>query len=276
MGKVKALQASTGTSAGTVTGIDGSATAKSADYTVTDTDNIRTILMTTSSTTRTVTLPTLADNLNRVITVVKVDSGSGFVTLDGEGAETINGATTRTIQTQYKNITIQAGASEWTVISENMPYGSNTNDATQTGFVGEYLAGNRAFASETSLTTATAKDILTSNLSLTAGDWDLSGFCNFTLTGNMTQLVVAVTNRTVNTTGDTLPANATIGNPNSDGEIMIRWNFSSFNPNDNMTFSIPQYRLSLSTTKTFQITVKATFSTGTATSSAYLSARRAR
>lgn len=73
---------------------NGTTSAKTADYTVTDTDGIEVILMTTGGTDRTVTLPTAADNTYRKIKVVKVDNGSGKVTIDGEGAETINGATT--------------------------------------------------------------------------------------------------------------------------------------------------------------------------------------
>src|SRR5688572_24712408 len=103
MGRIKTLQASTGTSAGTVTGIDGTATAKSADYTVLDTDRIRTILMTTSTTNRTVTPPTLADNLNRVITIKKMDNtATGNVIIDGEGSETIDGTTTFTLYCKYE------------------------------------------------------------------------------------------------------------------------------------------------------------------------------
>src|SRR5690606_3378053 len=63
----------------TVSSSGAETVAKSADYTITDIDNVRTILMTTSSTDRTVTLPTAADNTHRIITVKKVDSGTGKV-----------------------------------------------------------------------------------------------------------------------------------------------------------------------------------------------------
>lgn len=91
--------------------------AKSADYTVTDSDGIQVVLMTTASTSRTVTLPTLADNLDREITVTKVDSGTGIVTVAGEGSETIGGAASVTLRGQYQSITLKAGASEWNIIS---------------------------------------------------------------------------------------------------------------------------------------------------------------
>lgn len=89
--------------------------AKTADYTITDTDGVAHILMTTSTTDRTVTLPTAADNTSRVITVTKVDSASGELTIDGEGAETINGVTTIKIVDQHESVTMQCDGSEWFV-----------------------------------------------------------------------------------------------------------------------------------------------------------------
>lgn len=90
--------------------------AKSADYTVLDDDGVSSIFMTTSSTDRTVTLPTAADNTGRIITVKKVDSGSGSVTLDGESTETIDGATTKTIYAQYDSITVKCDGTAWFIL----------------------------------------------------------------------------------------------------------------------------------------------------------------
>jgi hypothetical protein len=94
--------------------------AKSADYTITDTDNVRAVDMTTSSTNRTVTLPTAADNKNRVITIKKVDSGTGTVIVDGEGTETIDGSETLTLLYQYESLTVQCNGAgtAWVVIQK--------------------------------------------------------------------------------------------------------------------------------------------------------------
>lgn len=73
---------------------------KSADYTLTDTDPDL-VFVTTADTDRTITLPTAADNAGRLVLVKKVDSGTGTVIVDGEGAETIDGATTVTVTDQY-------------------------------------------------------------------------------------------------------------------------------------------------------------------------------
>jgi hypothetical protein len=95
--------------------------AKSADYTITD-DDADVFEITTGATDRTVTLPTLADNAGRIITVIKVDSASGTVTVDGEGAETIDGETSYVLPSQYNRITVLAGTSSWVVMDLKANY----------------------------------------------------------------------------------------------------------------------------------------------------------
>jgi hypothetical protein len=87
--------------------------AKSANYTITDTDGVSVVAVTTSTTNRTITLPTASANTYRIITVKKVDSGSGTVTVDGEGSETIDGETTYTLTDQYSTVTLICDGSEW-------------------------------------------------------------------------------------------------------------------------------------------------------------------
>jgi hypothetical protein len=98
----------------------GQATKTNTDYTILDTDSLGLIYFSTGSSTRTATLPTLADNQGRIIYIFKIDSGSGAVTIDGEGAETINGATTATLTNQYDGIAVYAGATEWSIISYHL------------------------------------------------------------------------------------------------------------------------------------------------------------
>ena len=87
--------------------------AKSASYTITDSDGVAVILMTTASTDRTVTLPTAADNTGRMITIKKVDSGTGMVTIDGEGSETIDGETTLDLYQQYNSVSLICDGTGW-------------------------------------------------------------------------------------------------------------------------------------------------------------------
>jgi hypothetical protein len=90
--------------------------AKSADYIVLDDDRVLHIEVTTGATDKIITLPTLADNLDRVLHITKVDAGAGEVIIDGEGTETIAGDLTKTIAYQYTTAQLKAGSSEWLLI----------------------------------------------------------------------------------------------------------------------------------------------------------------
>ena len=87
-------------------------------YTILDDDGYTHII---DSATGTVTLPTLADNYNRVVTIVRdVASSTTPLILDGEGAETIAGETTKSYYDKYSGVTIIASedAGEWLIVEE--------------------------------------------------------------------------------------------------------------------------------------------------------------
>jgi hypothetical protein len=85
--------------------------AKDADYTVLAADSI--INGTGGAGGITITLPAAASSTGRIITVTKVDAGAGDVTIDGNGAETINGNATHDLTSQYESITIYCDGTEW-------------------------------------------------------------------------------------------------------------------------------------------------------------------
>lgn len=85
----------------------------SANYPILDTDGYRYILVTTGASDRTITLPTVADNEDRVITIVKIDSDAGQVIVDGESSETIDGEANYTISDQYGSVTVKSNGSAW-------------------------------------------------------------------------------------------------------------------------------------------------------------------
>ena len=102
-------------------GVRETITAKAADYVILD-DNLNIYEMTTAAVDRTVTLPTLADNLGRVIELHKVDDGAGKATLDGEGAETIDGNLTVVLPSQYNYIKVRAGTATWHILEIKANY----------------------------------------------------------------------------------------------------------------------------------------------------------
>jgi len=69
----------------------------------------------------TATLPTLADNQGRIITIYNsVGHATNIVTVDGEGTETINGVQTIELPKKDNYIRIIAISTEWKIISENI------------------------------------------------------------------------------------------------------------------------------------------------------------
>jgi hypothetical protein len=95
------------------------------NYTVLDTDGYDSILVTTGSVDRTITLPTAADNTSRVIKTIKADAGTGKVIVDGEGSETINGTATFVLVSQYNYVELLCTGTEWIVTGEVSPSGQS-------------------------------------------------------------------------------------------------------------------------------------------------------
>jgi hypothetical protein len=78
----------------------------SSNYTVLNNDNYTTINGTPGASDITVTLPSAASNPGRVLTIIKTDSASGAVIVSRAGSDTINGATSIRLSSQYESITI--------------------------------------------------------------------------------------------------------------------------------------------------------------------------
>lgn len=101
---------------GPLSTVDGQQTRKTTTtpYTVVVTD--RTLLIDATAGNKTVTLPTAATSKWRILTVKKIDSSGNTVTIDGNGAETIDGALTKVIEFQYNSFTVQSDGTEWWVL----------------------------------------------------------------------------------------------------------------------------------------------------------------
>jgi hypothetical protein len=166
---------------------DGTTSAKSADYVVTDTDGIDIILMTRGASDRTITLPTAADNSGRKLTIKVVDDAAGKVIIDGENSETIDGAATYTLYTQYDSITIQCDGSNWLSIDKNLVVSGELrldtgNGRGSSGIYIRRFMNTTASSGSTALAPFTYADSATAGMSITInipGDyffayWDLT------------------------------------------------------------------------------------------------------
>lgn len=87
--------------------ITASGAALSTDYT---------ILVDASGGAVTVTLPAVSASSGLFLTTKAIDISGGVVTIDGAGAETIDGATTQVISAQYDSLTIHCDGTEWWII----------------------------------------------------------------------------------------------------------------------------------------------------------------
>lgn len=66
----------------------------------------------------TVTLTAAASSLGRVVTIKKIDSSANAVTVDGDGAEAIDGAATYALSSQYDAVTLHCDGVTWNVVGK--------------------------------------------------------------------------------------------------------------------------------------------------------------
>ena len=182
-------------------------TVASTDYIVLDDDGYTVINVTTGAVDRTITLPTAAANVGRVLKVRKVDDGAGYVINDGEGAETINDTTLWYLFNQYDYVVVECDGTEWFVIGGTEPGLEYQHDAD--------------WAQETP-TQHTWYGVTNFLLALpTGGEWEVDCFAHF---GREYDGVIAITCATTTATEDdekysirakSLTVNSTIGAPMS-------------------------------------------------------------
>lgn len=236
--------------------------AKSADYTITDSDGFEVILVTTGASTRTITLPAAANNTNRLLTVKKVDSGAGKVTISRAGSDTIDGYTSTDIGSG--GVSSAGAANQWS-------YMSLVSDGTNWRVVacgGDDIFGSIARSSATSLSTGTAKTV--TSISIPPGTWDVVGAVGLTFTGATTTQMDAA----LSTTTNSLPASSTICNPDTSGQVRMTYNSPLPSAND-FSIAIPMVRISITSTTTMYLIAQVGFSAGSVTAYGMICARRA-
>jgi len=113
-----AVSAITADDTGNVRMLFGTRTAiqtRSASYTATKNDD--TILCSASGASMTITLPPVSGLIGARLTIKKIDSSANTVTIDGNSAETIDGAATKVLSTQWSTATLQSDGTAWFVLS---------------------------------------------------------------------------------------------------------------------------------------------------------------
>ncbi len=201
---------------------------------------------------------------NGATTEVLVGGGASalpvWTTAQGSGAPVR--ATSPTLVTPVLGA---ASATSVTFTSTNGIIGSTTNDSAAAGSVGEYVSATLASGSATALTTGVAKTV--TSISLTAGDWDISG--NVHYSGN-----------SATTVGYTYSSLNTVTNTDSGtlGQFVKRFfnSVAPFGTIDNIVEPIPPIRVSLSGTTTYYLIADAGFSTNTMAAYGIIHARRVR
>jgi len=92
--------------------------AKTADYTATATDDI--ITVNAAGGVVTISLPTAVGIEGKRFTIVKTDSSANAVTIDPNGAQTINGSATSALSNQYDALQIVSTGANWVQSAKNL------------------------------------------------------------------------------------------------------------------------------------------------------------
>lgn len=155
------------------------------------------------------------------------------------------------------------GAITGTTITANTQLigkGTATNDSAATGDIGEVVTAQVLIASPVALTTATPANV--TSISLTAGDWKITGVVDFVLAGaTTTDWALGISS-----TSATLGAQDTYS----------KWPIVLTIHTDNYASTTPTVRVSLAATTTIYLIASATFSAGTVGAAGQITARRMR
>lgn len=155
--------------------------------------------------------------------------------------------------------------------------GTNTNDSASSGNIGEYLLGVRLRGGATATTNGVYAQIAT--ITLTPGDWDVSGMIGFTgSSSTIASLSAQISTSATSAVAPTNPYGASICQDVSSVHIGTVSGTSINLGNDDYVVAMPTYKANIATATTQQIylIVNNTFSAGSVSSYGRLTARRAR
>lgn len=141
--------------------------------------------------------------------------------------------------------------------------GTTTNDSAAAGDVGEYVSSSVAIGSAISLSTGVAANV--TSISLSAGDWDVSGAVHFVPTATTS---ISFEAAGVNSTS------ATFGAVGTYAQRVQAASVSGSTTGD--AYTIPRTRFSLTGTTTIYLVAQGNFSASTLKAAGQISARRVR
>lgn len=144
--------------------------------------------------------------------------------------------------------------------------GTTTNDNAVAGSIGELATASLAFADRITLTTATAANVI--SVSLTAGDWDVSGVVTLEQGGSINVKDIFVG---ISTTSATLPTDDSHMNVLTYGSAG-----ASLGGSSNPRMPTPPARISIGSTTTVYLVVLSTFTADTLKAYGTIRARRVR
>lgn len=153
-------------------------------------------------------------------------------------------------------------------LSSNIP-GTTTNDSAAAGNVGEFVTATVAVGAAVALTTATTTNV--TSISLTAGDWDLSGQVDFN-PGATTSITVLQGG--VSLTTATLAGQAGGAGLGTDPTLVITQPAAV--PVGQVHIQAGPVRLSISATTTVFLVAQGTFTVSTLAAFGTIRARRVR
>lgn len=154
-----------------------------------------------------------------------------------------------------------ASAPPATIANGQLP-ATATNDAGAAGKVGEYISATVLAGSAVSITNNTAANV--ASISLTAGDWDVSGTVSSKVAGST---VMTTLYGWISATSATLPTS-----PNSGAYA----NWAGSVTGGDVTLATGTIRISIASTTTIYLGAQSGFSVSTNASYGFIGARRAR
>jgi hypothetical protein len=160
-------------------------------------------------------------------------------------------------------IGISGTSTAWVGYPVNQGLGVTDASNAAAGYIGEVVSSTIAIGSATSLTTATGKTI--TSLTLSAGDWMVSGNIGF--------IAAAGTLPTVLTASISATNNTQATSPNSGAFAQIATAFTAASTN---VLTLAPIRINISTSTTYYLVATATFTVSTLTGYGALVARRFR